>query len=175
LRHLLPYLALCLVLWGCHGVISRDVEEEASPLKSLKQLREQFDGYVGKTVILGGEVIETRNSPDGTVVLVLEKALGLGQKPKTDDVSGGRFMVRFADYLDPVVFAPGRRVTVAGKVDRLETEPVGEAPYVYVVIEGSEIHIWKDPVYPFYAPWNIYEPWYPWWYDPRWGRRPWWW
>ena len=167
--------ALWMLVWGCTGVISREVRNEAVPVASLGQLREEAQAYSGKTVILGGEIIEIRNRPDDTTLLVLEKSLGWREEPKTEDVSGGRFIVRFADYLDPVLFAPGRRVTAAGTVVGLENEPVGEAPYDYVVLEGTEIHLWaRTGVQPDF-PRRAHDPWYPWWYDPYWGRRPGWW
>jgi len=159
---------------GC-AVISSPVRREAVPLESFSALRESPEGFSSETVLLGGELIETRNRPDGTVLLVLERPLGLAQRPKADAASGGRFMVRFAQYLDPVLFAPGRSITVAGKVLGTENEAVGEAPYRYVLLDGLEIHLWKEPSYAPHPYWGFYEPWYPWWYDSRHGRRPWWW
>ncbi len=159
---------------GC-AVISAPVRREAVPLESFSALREAPERFPGATVILGGELIETRNRPDGTVLLVLERPLGLDQRPKAEAASGGRFMVRFPQYLDPVLFAPGRRITLAGKVLGAESEAVGEAPYRYVLLDGLEIHLWREPAYAPYPYWGHYDPWYPGWYDPRYGRRPWWW
>jgi len=163
-----------LALAGC-GVISREVRREAVPLRNFAELREDPQRFFGEVVILGGEIIEVRNRPDETTLLVLERPLGQGQRPRTDASSGGRFMVRFSGYLDPVLFAAGRSVTVAGKVQGDQTEAVGEAPYRYVVLEGVEIHLWEKPSSPPYPSWYPYDPWYPWWYDPRFGHRPWWW
>lgn len=178
MRRARPVLLACAaalaVSAGC-AVISAPVRREAVKVERFADLRERPEALVGQTVILGGEVIETRNRPDGTVLLVLQRPLGFDQRPRTDAPSGGRFRVQFADYLDPVLFAPGRRVTLAGKVLGTETEPVGEAPYRYVVLEGVEIHLWREPTYTPHPYWGPYEPWYPWWYDPRYGRRPWWW
>jgi len=165
---------MLLVLAGC-GVLSREVRREAVPLSGFGELREDPSRFQGEVVILGGEIIEVRNRAADTILVILERPLGWGERPKTDVRSGGRFMVRFAEYLDPVPFAPRRRVTVAGKVTGETTEAVGEAPYRYVVLEGTEIHLWEEPSYLPYPYWYPYDPWYPWWYDPRYGRRPWWW
>ncbi|MBE0616849.1 MAG: Slp/YeaY family lipoprotein [Proteobacteria bacterium] len=171
----LSFLAGAAALAAGCAVISSPVRHEALPLESFSALREAPEGFSGGTVILGGELIETRNQADGTVLLVLERPLGLGERPETDGASGGRFMVHFAEYLDPVLFAPSRLVTVAGKVRGTETEAVGEAPYRYVLLEGVEIHLWKEPAWLPNSYWGPYDPWYPWWYDPRYGQRPWWW
>jgi outer membrane lipoprotein len=167
-------LALSLSLGGCANAISPELRRKAAPVEGLAQVRADLETFVGETVILGGEIVETRNEPAGTTLLVLEKALGSGQEPKLEDVSGGRFMVRFAGYLDPALFAPSRRVTVAGTVTGAETERVGDAPYDYVVLAGAEVYLWEKADLPPHSPWRAYQPWYPWWYDPYWGRRPWW-
>ncbi len=166
-------------LSGCASVISKEVRSEATPLESFAELRNEPERFQGKTVILGGEIVETRNRADATTLVVLEKPLNGSDRPKDTDASGGRFLARFSEYLDPVVFAVGRKVTIAGTVTGVETENVGETPYRYVVIRGREVHLW--PKYPpappgYYGP-PWYDPWYPyypWPYDPYWGRRPWW-
>ena len=131
--------AVLLAVGGCGGVLSKETRESSTPLDSFAELRSDLKSFQGRTVILGGEVIETRNKPDSTTLLILEKPLGSAQRPTAEDVSGGRFMVRFGRYRDPVLLSPGRRVTVAGKVLGLETEPVGQAPYEYVLLEALEI------------------------------------
>jgi outer membrane lipoprotein len=140
------------------------------PLRDYEELRAAPERFRGQTVILGGEVIETRNRANETVLVVLEKPLQYGDRPRSTDASGGRFLARFSRYLDPVVFEKGRKVTIAGVVLGTETERVGEAPYTYVVLEGREVHLWRDPEPTRYYP---YDPWWPWWHDPFWGRRSW--
>lgn len=174
MRRAAAAIGIFWLLAGC-GVLSREVRREAVSLPGFAALRENPVPFEGKVVILGGEIIEVRNRAEDTTLLVLERPLGLGERPKTDAPSGGRFMVRFAEYLDPVLFSAGRNITVAGKVAGERTENVGEAPYRYVLLEGQEIHIWQEPSYAPYPSWYPYDPWYPWWYDPRYGRRPWWW
>lgn len=164
----------CLIFGaaGCGGVISEAVRVDSVPILSFRDLRENPEPYRGKTVILGGELIETRNRPEGTTLLVLQRPLDSREKPALGDATGGRFKVRLSEYLDPVLFARGRKITVAGTVEGVETEKVGEAPYRYVLLESRELHLWPDGeavMHPY-----PYDPWYPWWYEPRWGHRPWW-
>ncbi len=171
----LALLALTLA-WapGCGRGVFPDLRREAEPLKSFRALLEDPEAFRGKLVILGGEVIETRNLPEETLVRVLQKPLDRSLRPRDEDVSEGRFLVRFHGYLDPVLYAPGRRLTVAGVVRGSVTEPVGQMPYRYPVLEAKRIHLWKQ-VEPPPLPWRPPDVWYPWWYDPNWGRRPWWW
>ncbi|MBI5446300.1 MAG: Slp family lipoprotein [Deltaproteobacteria bacterium] len=158
------WVVLIAALSGCGGVISKEVRSQATPLGDYAELREEPERFRGQTVIVGGEIIETRNKAAETRLVILEKPLGSDERPADSDVSGGRFMVRFARYLDPVVYQKGRKVTVAGSVVGTETEKVGEAPYTYVVLEGREVHLWRAPermAAPYY-----YDPWFPWWHDP---------
>jgi len=117
-----------MALSGCAGVISKEVRSEAEPLASFAELRDAPERFQGKTVILGGEIIETRNRADATTLVVLEKPLDSSDRPKDTDASGGRFLARFSEYLDPVVFGEGRKITIAGAVVGVETENVGRAP-----------------------------------------------
>ncbi|MBI5014898.1 MAG: Slp family lipoprotein [Deltaproteobacteria bacterium] len=161
--------AWLLLLGGCAASLSPAVRREATPVKGLEAIRAAPDSLRGKTVILGGEIVETRNHPEATTLVVLEKPLDVFRKPRDVDATGGRFLVTFSRYLDPVLYAKGRRVTVAGVVSGAATEPVGDAPYRYVVLEGVEAHLWTPSREVF--PSSSYR--YPWWYDG--GRRtpPW--
>lgn len=180
IRRLVPTMlaSLLVALVGC-GVISKEIRQEAVPLDDFSELRLHPEAYIGETVILGGQVIETRNRPEGTTLVVLERPLGLGERPVQANASGGRFLVRFPEFLDPVVFAAGRKVTVAGVVTGTVTEKIGDAEVSCVLLDGREVHLWKEsepPYYPipWYSPYPTWYPyWYPYWYDPYWGSRPW--
>lgn len=165
------FFIIALEFAGCGQIITREVWEGATVVKRFDKIRQAPDEFVGKTVVLGGEIIETRNLFEGTVLVILERPLDARQRPKVDDMSGGRFKVRFADYLDPVLFGPGRQITVAGDVEGLENEPIGDTLYSYMILKGLKAHLWQEPF-------NLFrrrQQWKPWWYDPYWGQRPWWW
>ena len=166
-----------LLLAGCGSVISKQIRQEAVPVKGVLQIREDPAAYQGKTVILGGDIIETRNDTGTTTLLVLDKTLDYRGEPEESDRSQGRFMAEVTGYLDPAVFSVGRSVTVAGVVAGIQMEPVGKTEYPYVVLRAREVHLWQVPRYPPYPP---YPPWGfyygpPYWYDPFWGPDPWWW
>jgi len=161
------------VFWcaGCGQIITREIWEGATLTKRFDLMRQTPGEFVGKTVVLGGEIIETRNHPGGTVLVILQRPLDARQRPKTGDMSGGRFKTKFADFLDPVLFSPGRMITIAGDVEGVDDELVGDAPYSYMVLKGLKAHLWQESSSLF----KRREEWKPWWYDPYWGTRPWWW
>jgi outer membrane lipoprotein len=156
---LTAFLTLTLALCGCSGGMSRQVRDEAVELERFAQLSENPSDYKGNTVILGGEIIETRNQPEGTTILFLQRRLGWGRVPWKGSESEGRFMVRFGDFRDPALYTAGRLVTVAGRVVGAETELVDQAPYSYVLLEGREIRIWRDDELDDYR--DYYDSYYP--------------
>jgi outer membrane lipoprotein len=169
----LSSLVLGFSLAGCAGVISPELRGRAVPVESLRELRESPDRYRGSLVILGGEVIEVRNQAEGTSLVVLGRPVKGRERPDRLEEAGGRFIARFSEFLDPEVYARGRKVTIAGEVVGVEPERIGEAVYPYLVLEGREVYLWRESTrsYAYYP----YDPWYhPWrdpFYDPFRSRR----
>jgi len=131
-----------LLLAGCASVISRRVLKEVDQTLSFEQLLENPEVYKGKTVLLGGNIIETQNFSNRTLIIVLQHPLGYRKKPISGDVSKGRFIISVPGFLDPVICRPGRKITVVGSVVGKEVRPLGEREYTYPVIAKRELHIW---------------------------------
>jgi len=155
------FLAIALTA-GCSSPISKSVRTEIDPKISFQQLRDQPASYEGRTVLLGGEIIRTHNKPEGTTIEILQKELDRRGRPKGKDETGGRFRVFASGFLDPVVYCPGRRVTIAGAVAGCQVEKVGEVDYAYPLLGAREIHLWQDRPrsvviypYPVWYQWNL--------------------
>ena len=121
----------------------------------------------GRTVIVGGEILQTTNLRDGTRIEVLQRPLSDSEAPKLTETTGGRFMVLCKEYLDPAVYAQQRRITVAGQVLGTYDGKVGEADYTYPLISCEETHVFPSAATEFlrYAanPWWYGGPYYyPW-------------
>lgn len=163
---------------GC-SVISRQMMAEARTDVLFPQLLQHTDRYKGQAVVLGGHVIEVRNQARRTVMVILQSPLGFGQEPLSPDRSQGRFMLQHEGFLDPEVFAKGRRLTVAGRVLGQTRETIDQEPYDYPTLEALEIHLWErsEDIYrhrPYYGP-PFYDPWYdPWYGRHRWRGYPYW-
>lgn len=155
--------ALLMALLGC-TVISRPIMNEAEKGVTLAQLRADADRYRGQTVVLGGHIIEVRNEARQTVLVVLQTPLGSGQEPRSPDRSEGRFLLHAQGFLDPEVYAKGRKITVAGRVLGRTREAIGEEPYDYPTLDVREIYLWERPedVYRYRPPYRppYYDPWY---------------
>lgn len=149
---------VALFSMGCAHAISGALRAQAQPPLPFAQLRANPEAYKDRTVILGGEILRTENLREGTRLEVLEKPLDRSEAPRLTDTTGGRFMVLCAEYLDPAVYATGRRITVAGRVLGSYTGKVGEVTYTYPLISCEEIYLWPRRI--AVAPPYSYDPWY---------------
>ena len=160
---------VALLGMGCAHAISESLRTQAEPSIPFAQLRANPDAYKDRTVILGGEILQTSNLREGTRLEVLQRPLSRAEAPLTTDSTGGRFIALCDGYLDPAVYAPGRRITIAGRVLGTYTGKVGEVDYVYPLISCEEKHLWAQTVVAppgFYGyPWAYWDP-YPWYWRP---------
>ncbi len=157
---------------GCLSPISKSVREKVDQEISFEEIRNAPEDYVGEMVLLGGEIIQTRNTTQGTLFLVLQKELDYRGKPRKDDRSAGRFMVQDPRFLDPAIYSSRRLITVAGRVMGTQTRKLDELDYTYPVLHAEEIHLWRDEPknqYYFYPQprwyfWGVSDSTFPPWY-----------
>ncbi len=160
---------------GC-SVISAEVRAVAEPAAPYRDMLADAEAYVGKTVILGGYVLETDAGAEETVVLVLQAPLDAFDLPEDSDRSEGRILVVHRGYLDPAVYREGRLVTVAGVVEGV-IEKTEECPARCLQIETQDLYLWRDDIkepawvgvgryryvpYGFYRAWGPMVPHYHW-------------
>jgi outer membrane lipoprotein len=160
---------------GCASIPSREFRQQLGPPVPFQELLEG-DAHRDERVVLGGYILETVNEPDGTRLTLLQAPLDSRNKPKSQDLSQGRFVVETQEFLDPAIYTKNRRITVGGKVWGASPQPLGNRTYQYPVIKAEELYLWpKEPLYPrpyypyydyWYYPWHRYPygpyPWYPW-------------
>jgi len=109
---------------------------------TLAQIRDDPRAHLGARVMLGGEVLVTTPKAGRTELEVLAHRLDGRDAPERSDSSSGRFLVRMPDFLDPAIYARGRRITVLGTVAGSEERTLGELPYAYPVIAAERIKLW---------------------------------
>ena len=160
-------LALAVLLGGCASAFPEAVMRTVDARVTAEALRGDPAAYQGARVIVGGEILATQPRPGQTEIELLARRLKGDDSPERSDRSPGRLLLRAPDFLDPAVYAPGRRITVVGTVAGAEERKIGELPYRYPVITVERIHLWpKDVVVsPAYYPWGGW-PYGPYFYDP---------
>ena len=142
--HLLCAIVTVLLVAGCAHVISKEVLHEVDASLTFGHVSKDPEAYTGKTVLFGGDVIETQNLSDKTLVVVLQRPLGSRGEPGEGDVSEGRFIIQTPGFLDPAIYSPGRKLTIAGTVAGKEVRPLGEIEYTYPIIEKRELYLWPE-------------------------------
>ena len=136
-------LGLMLVLWACAPAFSRHSLNQVEPNISFQALLQDPDQYRDRTVMYGGEIIQTRAEAGETWVEVLQKPLDWQNRPEEADVSYGRFFIQFPGFQDPAIYAPGRKITVIGEVQGKKVEKIKDLDYAYPVLLSKESHLWR--------------------------------
>ena len=142
---------------GCTTIMSEQIREQALPDLNLSKVMEKPDSFKGKTVIWGGEIVETVNQKDGTaLVTVYQRPLTSYYAPDIYSDSEGRFLLKADKYLDPYAYRKGRKITVGGVILGGENRREGEIEYWYTVITAKEIYLWNESYYSSPDPVNYY-------------------
>jgi outer membrane lipoprotein len=151
---------LIFLVSGCAHVISKDLRASSDLSLTLKQVLENPNAYRGKSVIWGGEIIQTVNQQDGTTQIeVFQRPLGWGEEPTNTVASEGRFLIIADKYLDPYLFQAGRKITVAGEIQGEQIKPLGKMDYRYPVLLSKQIYLWANYYYyPYPYPYYFYWP-----------------
>lgn len=165
------FLLSCGTVVSCAPTFSKQLRNRALPPIPFQELLERGEAHRGEVVILGGYVLKAVNEQDGSLLTILQAPLDSQDRPKSRDLSEGRFLIRTKRFLDPEIYSKGRKLSVGGIVSGVRSQPLGKHLYPYPVIEAEELHLWpKETRYvrPYHDYWHY--PWYPYPYRPY----PWW-
>ncbi len=143
MKKLVVLFAFSLLLQGCAYAISRDTAAQADKTITFEMLQADPDSFKGKIIILGGTIANMTNTKQGTVLEIVQKPLDYWGKPKRTKLTGGRFLVLYPGYLDPLIYAPDREITVAAEVEGTRSKALGETEYSYPVVIAKEMKLWQ--------------------------------
>jgi outer membrane lipoprotein len=133
-----------LLVGGCATPISEQALKQADPGITFSDLVKDPEKYRGRVVLLGGQIVTTTVKEGETSVEVVQKPLDGQHQPKDTDDSMGRFLIDYADFRDPAIYAPGRTITIVAEVQGKRTLPLKEIQYTYPVLTPRETHLWKS-------------------------------
>lgn len=168
-------LAGLLLLAGCASQVPAPIRQGPERAPELGEVRADPDRYVSVAVRWGGNIVETRNDVDETWIEVVARPLDREGRPRAGDLTQGRFLVRVKGFLEPTVYAPGRELTVMGRLAEPHPGRIGRFPYTYPVVTAEHVYLWPErrPVPDYYRDPFWYDPWYPFYYPyPYWRYRP---
>lgn len=134
------WLLLLLPLAGCASMspIPESLRRQAKGQPLLSQIAADPAAYQGRVVIFGGRIIESRLYAKESIVLISQRPLTRHDEPVQTAESGGRILAEYRGRLDPTVYSPGKRITVAGRV--LPTPALPHGPTIR--IEGIRFCLW---------------------------------
>ncbi len=140
---LIATLGLSLLLSSCAGTPVFDttqVEQTLTPEKALAAPQ----ASVGKRVLWGGTIVDTRNLKEVTQIELLVYPLNSSFRPQLDRQAQGRVLIRQAGFLEPETYAEGRKITVLGRLEKISSGRIGEADYQYPVVAAEQIKLWTN-------------------------------
>lgn len=155
-------MAGAVLISGCASVVPEPIRTAPASDVRIAQVRTDPQKFHGADVRWGGEIVSVKNQRAETIVEVAGRKLEKDGRPRYRETSEGRFLTRVSGFLDPVVFAAGREITVRGRIEDVVEQPIGEFPYRYPMVRAEHVYLW-EPLPPprAYDPY-WWDPWYPW-------------
>lgn len=139
------------------------LEQEIDTTISFADLKRAPGEYIGRTVMIGGNVIRAKRTEAGTEVEILQLPTEKeGTLTEERLRSEGRFLAVRDTFLDPASLPQGTPLTVIGTVKGETTRPLDESDYMYPILEIKHIIDWnsiaaqrrrdRSPYYGYYYP-----------------------
>jgi outer membrane lipoprotein len=133
-----------LLVQGCAYAVSPEMVSRSDTTITFSMLQSDPDALKGKLLILGGVISRVTNTKQTASLEIEQKPLDYWGKPRRTKASGGRFVVVVRRYLDELVYAPGREITVAGEVEGTRSAEQGGIEYDYPVLLSKELKLWEQ-------------------------------
>ena len=129
-----------LILVAC---ASTPFDLEQRPLSDWSPVQALHDPAArGERAMWGGEIVGVDNRAEQTLVEVIALPLGRQGQPLTDEQPGARFVFSAPGFLEPVVYAPGRYITVVGIIDGQQRLPAGATIILAPRLQAEDWHLW---------------------------------
>ena len=152
--------ALFFLLAGisaCGPLLSKESLEGVNRDLTSSEVIEHPESYTGDTVLWGGVIRENIPEPDGTRVVIDQAPLD-GRGVPQIQTTLGEFIAHTPLTLDPQRYRPGRKITVAGRIDGVEERQTGVTQYPRPVLQALDIYLWDEKlwgVFPISRGWKV--------------------
>lgn len=121
------------------------LEKEIDTSVSFADLKRAPGEYIGRTLMVGGNVLRAKRTETGTELEILQLPTEK-EGPQTEDRlrSEGRFLAIRGAFLDPASLPEGTPITVIGTVTGETTRQLDETDYTYPILEVKHIIDWNS-------------------------------
>lgn len=180
MRKIFFLISALVLVSSCIHAISSPLRERARKDVPFSEIKENIDKYKGSIFILGGIIVSTKNTDEGSIIEAVQTPIDRYGALTDSDKTSGRFMAIDKGYLDPLIYKKNREVTIAGELIGSRVSKIGEIDYTFPLFAIKEIYLWKKDrgyyLYPSPYPPYMYDRhpnfWYdPWWYGPYYGPQ----
>lgn len=141
---LLSCLVTLFMAGGCAPPFPKETLDKVNRSVSFRELKKEPEKFKGTWVMLGGVIIASKNSKEGTLIEILQRPLETDGRPLQTDSTEGRFLVQSDTFLDSAVYHEGRLVTVVAEVIGRKELPLDDVMYPYPFLMMKDLHLW-DP------------------------------
>jgi outer membrane lipoprotein len=140
-------ILLLVILSACAtspGFRLEQIDYNLTPKNAL-QVDEQARGH---QVLWGGTILSSKNFTDHTRLEVLAYPVDKEGRIDTDAEPLGRFYALHSGYLETAEYSKDRWVSLTGNYMGLENGKVGNADYVFPVVNINQTYLWTaDSLY----------------------------
>jgi len=136
-----------VMMAGCasHLVVPEVLEAQLDKDVTFAQILAAPKSYIGKRVVIGGEVLAAKRMEAGTRLEVLQLPLDADYEPswvKTE--SQGRFLAIHQEFLDPATMVRGTRVTIVGESTGSKMDRLDDVEYRYPTFSVKHLYVWPS-------------------------------
>jgi outer membrane lipoprotein len=128
---------------GCAPPFPKETLDKVNKDISFLALKAEPEKFKGTWVMLGGMIVATKNTKEGTLIEVLQKPLDTDGRPRQTDATDGRFLVQSDAFLDSAVYHEGRLITVVAEVVGRKELPLDEIVYAYPHLILKDMRVWS--------------------------------
>ncbi len=141
----MAWLALAsLMLAGCANSPLERGDEEIAAIGPAHVLAGEDRG--GERVIWGGQIAAVNPGDGYTELRVISYPLDRSDRPRWREQPGVTFVVRQPGFLEPMLYAPGRFISVLGNSQGLVERQRDEAKMDVPLLTAESLHLWPvDP------------------------------
>ena len=157
-------LVVSSVFLSCAPVVSRDLMDEGTRNVNLSEVAKNPDLYKGKLFILGGVIVSTRATTEGSLIEAFY--VPVDSDGYLTGSAGQKYFAIFpknSGALDPRAYRGGKRITVAAEFVEMREDTLTKSgqPDPFFVIK--QIYLWEGRPTDYRYPPGFY-----WRYGPAW-------
>ena len=135
-------ISICLLLSACASLPPTFDNAPATEV-NYNQVREDLARHHNTLVRWGGVIVSTENIENISLMEITYYPLDHYGRPRLDETSDGRFVIKSAKALNPAIYATEREIIVLGVIDGDIKRAISNEKRAWMpLINSTAIHLW---------------------------------